>query len=54
LGAKDRNEIRNDPFFKSIDFNKLYNQEYKPPITDFSSMQEDDDDQDDIGYKGKV
>ena len=32
LGVNDKNEIKRHPFFKSIDWNKLYNREITPPV----------------------
>ena len=32
LGYKSANEVKNHPFFKDIDFNKVLNKEYKPPF----------------------
>lgn len=28
--------IKSEPFFKNMDWDKLYRREYTPPITDFS------------------
>lgn len=38
IGSKSKEEIKSDPFFKNIDWKKVHNKEYKPPITDFSDM----------------
>jgi serum/glucocorticoid-regulated kinase 2 len=38
LGYNNLSEIKNHPFFKSIDFNKLENLGYMPPITDFTFL----------------
>jgi len=55
LGAKNKQEIKDDPFFNGVDWNKVLRKEYRPPITDFTDLQDDDIDDDyDIGYKGKV
>lgn len=55
MGAKSKQEIKDDVFFSGIDWNKVLKKEYRPPITDFSDLQDDDgDDYDEIGYKGKV
>lgn len=32
LGVQDKNEIKKHPFFKGIDWNKLYNRDIQPPI----------------------
>ena len=32
LGYKSADEVKNHPFFKDIDFNKVLNKEYKPPF----------------------
>ena len=37
----DKNEIRRHPFFKSIDWNKLYNREIDPPV--MLTMEEEGD-----------
>lgn len=37
----DKNEIRRHPFFKSIDWNKLYNREIEPPV--MLTMEEEGD-----------
>eukprot|EP00330_Aristerostoma_sp_ATCC50986_P005652 CAMPEP_0114590698 /NCGR_PEP_ID=MMETSP0125-20121206/12910_1 /TAXON_ID=485358 ORGANISM="Aristerostoma sp., Strain ATCC 50986" /NCGR_SAMPLE_ID=MMETSP0125 /ASSEMBLY_ACC=CAM_ASM_000245 /LENGTH=222 /DNA_ID=CAMNT_0001788373 /DNA_START=402 /DNA_END=1071 /DNA_ORIENTATION=+ len=34
IGVKDKNEIKNDPFFKSIDWEKLAKKEIEPPKFD--------------------
>ena len=31
LGFKNKQEIKDHPFFKDIDFEKIYNKEYTPP-----------------------
>ncbi|CAD8094423.1 unnamed protein product [Paramecium sonneborni] len=58
IGTKSKDEIKQDPFFKGIDWDKVYRKQYKPPITDFSEMHEDDDQQDldgdELGYYGKT
>ena len=41
LGVNDKNEIKKHPFFKHIDWNKLYNREIPPPVT--LKMDEEDD-----------
>lgn len=38
IGTKSKEEIKTDPFFKGMDWDKVYKREYKPPITDFSDM----------------
>lgn len=35
LGYRGFDEIKKDPYFKGIDFDKLLRKEYKPPITEF-------------------
>ena len=32
LGFNSADEVKNHPFFKDIDFNKVLNKEYKPPF----------------------
>ncbi|CAD8176434.1 unnamed protein product [Paramecium pentaurelia] len=58
IGTKSKDEIKQDPFFKGIDWDKVYKRQYKPPITDFSEMHDDDDQQDfdgdELGYNGKA
>ncbi|CAD8085494.1 unnamed protein product [Paramecium primaurelia] len=58
IGTKSKDEIKQDPFFKGIDWDKVYKKQYKPPITDFSEMHDDDDQQDfegdELGYNGKA
>ncbi|CAD8097991.1 unnamed protein product [Paramecium sonneborni] len=58
IGTKSKDEIKQDPFFKGIDWDKVYKRLYKPPITDFSEMHDDDDQQDfdgdELGYNGKA
>ncbi|CAD8181669.1 unnamed protein product [Paramecium octaurelia] len=58
IGTKSKDEIKQDPFFKGIDWDKVYEKKYQPPITDFSEMHEDDDQQDfegdELGYYGKA
>jgi serum/glucocorticoid-regulated kinase 2 len=49
LGVKDRNELRNDPFFKGIDWDKVLKKEYKPPILE--DIEEEDDDNDNVPSK---
>jgi len=34
IGAKDKNEIKNHPFFAGIDWDKLLKKEIKPPYLD--------------------
>eukprot|EP01016_Furgasonia_blochmanni_P034113 TRINITY_DN3642_c0_g1_i1.p2 TRINITY_DN3642_c0_g1~~TRINITY_DN3642_c0_g1_i1.p2 ORF type:complete len:109 (-),score=30.55 TRINITY_DN3642_c0_g1_i1:472-798(-) len=41
IGVKDKAEIKNDPFFKGIDWGKLERKEIKPPTLSFA---EDEDD----------
>ncbi len=41
IGVNDKNEIRKHPFFKSIDWNKLYNREIEPPV--MLTMEEEGD-----------
>ncbi len=31
IGVLDKNEIKQEPFFKSIDWDKLYKKQIKPP-----------------------
>lgn len=42
IGTKSKDEIKNDPFFKGMEWDRVFKREYKPPITDFSDMQDDD------------
>ena len=51
LGSKDKNEIKRDPFFRSIDWDLLFSKKIDPPFKDFGV--EDDDDYDDE-IQGKV
>jgi len=39
LGASDREQLRRDPFFEKIDWEKLYNKQYTPPITEFENIE---------------
>lgn len=32
IGANNRDELKNHPFFKEIDWEKLYNRDYDPPF----------------------
>ena len=43
LGSKDKNELKNDPFFKDINWDRMQRKEYKPPVTEFDMDEEDDD-----------
>ncbi|KAL4442189.1 hypothetical protein ABPG74_009207 [Tetrahymena malaccensis] len=43
LGAQDREQLKRDPFFEGIDWEKLYNKQYKPPITEFENSDIEDD-----------
>lgn len=40
IGAKNKDEIKNDPFFKNIDWRKVYEKKYNPP-EDFVTYEED-------------
>ena len=41
---KDKNEIKRDPFFKDIDWDRLLKKGYPPPpLDEFSDDDEDDD-----------
>ena len=44
--------MKDDPFFSTIDWNRLYRREYAPPIVDFSELQDDEggDNEDEISY----
>ena len=42
IGAKDKFEIRKDPFFKGIDWNHLLKKEYTPPALDTFTDDEED------------
>jgi hypothetical protein len=45
--------MKDDPFFSSIDWSRLYRREYTPPILDFTDLQDDDEnDINDMGYDG--
>ena len=44
IGVKDKNEIKNDPFFKSIDWEKLARKEIEPPK--FDPLDDEDEEPD--------
>ena len=44
IGVKDKNEIRKDPFFKDIDWDRLLKKGYTPPALDEFTDEEDEDD----------
>lgn len=54
IGNKNKEEIKQDPFFKGIDWDKVLRCEYSPPITDFSGLQDEDEYEDEAGYRGRV
>ena len=37
IGYKSKDEIKRHRFFQTIDWDKVYNCKYEPPITDFSN-----------------
>lgn len=42
IGVKDKNDLKRDPFFKDIDWDKLLRKEYPPPkLDDFSDSDDD-------------
>ncbi|EGR29479.1 protein kinase domain protein [Ichthyophthirius multifiliis] len=43
LGAQNKDQIRKDPFFEGIDWDKLLNKQYKPPITEFENSDNEDE-----------
>ena len=43
IGVKDKRELKNDPFFDCINWEKLMNKVYKPPILSF--LEEEDEDE---------
>lgn len=47
LGVVDKNEIKRHPFFKSIDWTKLYNREIAPPV---ALKMDDEADNEEIQY----
>lgn len=38
LGAKTKQEIKDDPFFSGVNWNSVLKRELRPPITDFSDL----------------
>jgi len=45
--VNDKNEIKKHPFFKSIDWNKLYAREIAPPV---ALRMDDEEDNEEIQY----
>lgn len=35
IGAKNKDEIKSHPFFKDLDWEKLYKREYDPPLDEY-------------------
>lgn len=35
IGAKSKDEIKNHPFFKDFNWEKLYKREYDPPLDEY-------------------
>lgn len=52
LGATDKEQIKRDPFFEGIDWDRLYKKQYQPPITEFENS-DIEDEFDDIADKVK-
>ena len=42
IGSKSKDEIKNDPFFKKLNWKKMEKQEYQPP-EDFVTYEEDNE-----------
>jgi hypothetical protein len=40
LGSKSKDEIKSDPFFKNLDWQKVLNKGYAPPIMDFDEEED--------------
>lgn len=38
MGTKNKQEIKDDPFFAGLDWNKTLKKEYQAPIIDFSEL----------------
>jgi len=43
IGVKDKNDLKNDPFFKGMEFDKVIKKHYTPPIMD--DLEEEDEDE---------